>query len=105
MIIYMNYGQDIVEKMKILINKICRPFHTAIPQEFYGAYNITEVDQLCISRKDPRLIKWLEDHPKQQYQTIWIYEIPKGTKYRIITTESSCEDIEYFDDIEWEVAD
>ena len=91
--------------MKILINKTDLPFHIAVPQEFYDAYNITGVDQLCLSRKDPRLIKWLEDHPKQQYHAIWVEEIPKGTKYRIITTESGCEDIEYFDDIEWEVAD
>lgn len=27
-----------------------------------------------------------------------------GTRYRIITLESGCEDIEYFDDFEWEVA-
>ena len=91
--------------MKILINKTYLPFYNVVPQEFYDAYNITGVDQLCISRTDPRLIKWLEDHPKQQHHAIWVEEIPKGTKYRIIKSESGCEDIEYFDDIEWEVAD
>lgn len=91
--------------MKILINKSYLPFHNVVPQEFYDAYNITGVDQLCISRTDSRLIKWLEEHPKQQYHAIRVEEIPKGTKYRIITSESGCEDIEYFDDIEWEIAD
>ena len=91
--------------MKILINKTDQPFYSAVPQEFYDAYNITSADQLCLSRKDPRLIKWLEDHPKQQYHAILVEEIPKGTKYRIIVTESGCEDIEYFEDIVWEVAD
>ena len=91
--------------MKILINKTDQPFYSAVPQEFYDVYNITGADQLCLSRKDPRLIKWLEDHPKQQHHAIRVEEIPKGTKYRIITTESGCEDIEYFDDIEWEIAD
>ena len=91
--------------MKILINKTDQPFYSAVPQEFYDAYNITDVDQLCLSRKDPRLIKWLEDHPKQQHHAIRVEEIPKGTKYRIIVTESGCEDIEYFEDIVWEVAD
>ena len=90
--------------MKILINKTCLPFHIAVPQKFYDAYNIISIEQLRVSRKDPRLIKWLEEHPKQQY-AIWVEEIPKGTKYRIIKSESGCEDIEYFDDIEWEVAD
>lgn len=42
---------------------------------------------------------------KQHYHAIWVEEIPKGTKYRIITTEGGWEDIEYFDDIEWEIAD
>lgn len=91
--------------MKILINKTCLPFHIAVPQKFYDAYNIISIEQLRVSRKDPRLIKWLEDHPKQQHHTIWVEEIPKGTKYRIITTENGCEDIEYFDDVEWEIAD
>ena len=91
--------------MKILINKTDQPFYSAVPQEFYDAYNITGVDQLCLSRKDSRLIKWLEDHPKQQYHAIRVEEITKGTKYRIIVTESGCEDIEYFEDIVWEVAD
>ena len=50
--------------MKILINKTYRPFHNVVPQEFYDAYNITGIDQLCINRKDPRLIKWLENHPE-----------------------------------------
>lgn len=59
----------------------------------------------CLSRKDPRLIKWLEDHPNNRYHAIRVEEIPKGTKYRIIVTESGCEDIEYFEDIVWEVAD
>ena len=36
--------------------------------------------------------------------TIWIKEIPNGNKYRVIITESGCEDIEYFDGVEWEVA-
>lgn len=31
---------------------------------------------------------------------IWVEEIPEGTKYRVIVTESGCEDIEYFDDTE-----
>ena len=91
--------------MKILINKTDQPFYSTVPQEFYDACNITDIDQLCLSRKDPRLIKWLEDHPKQQHHAIRVEEIPKGTKYRIITTESGCEDIEYFDDIELEIAD
>ena len=91
--------------MKILINKTDQPFYSAVSQEFYDAYNIAGVDQLCLSRKDPRLIKWLEDHQKQQHHAILVEEIPKGTKYRIIVTESSCEDIEYFEDIVWEVAD
>lgn len=90
--------------MKILINKTCLPFHLAVPQKFYDVYDIISIEQLRVSRKDPRLIKWLEEHPKQQY-AIWVVEIPKGTKYRIIISESGCEDIEYFDDIEWEVAD
>lgn len=38
-------------------------------------------------------------------RAIWVEEIPKGTKYRIITTENGCEDIEYFDGVEWEIAD
>lgn len=91
--------------MKILINKTYLPFHNVVPQEFYDVYNITGVDQLCISRTDSRLIKWLEDHPKQQYHAIRVEEIPKGTKYRIITSESGCEDIEYLDDLEWKTAD
>lgn len=91
--------------MKILINKTDLPFHIAVPQEFCDVYNIINIERLRLSRKDPRLIKWLEEHPKQQHHAIWVEEIPKGTKYRIITSESGCEDIEYFDDIEWEVAD
>lgn len=90
--------------MKILINKTCLPFHIAVPQEFCDVYNIISTERLRLSRKDPRLIKWLEEHPKQQY-AIWVEEIPKGTKYRIIISESGCEDIEYFDNIEWEIAD
>ena len=90
--------------MKILINKTCLPFHIAVPQEFCDVYNIISIERLRLSRKDPRLIKWLEQHPKQQY-AIWVEEIPKGTKYRIIISESGCEDIEYFDNIEWEIAD
>ena len=91
--------------MKILVNKTYLPFYCVVPQEFYNAYNITGADQLCISRTDSRLIKWLEDHPEQQHHAIWVKEIPKGTKYRIIVLESGCEDVEYFDDIEWEIAD
>lgn len=36
---------------------------------------------------------------------IWVEEIPEETKYRIITSESGCEDIEYFDGTEEEIAD
>lgn len=36
---------------------------------------------------------------------IWVEEIPEGTKYRVITSGSGCEYIEYFDDGEWEIAD
>ena len=88
--------------MKIVINKTDLPLHSVVPQEFYDAYNITDVEQIFIDRKDPRLIKWLEDYPDP---ALCIYEIPKGTRYRIIITHSYCEDIEYFDDVEWEIAD
>lgn len=91
--------------MKILVNKTYLPFYSVVPKEFYNAYNITGVDQLCISRTDSRLIKWLEKHPKQQHHAIRVEEIPKGTKYRIIVTEDGNEDIEYFDDVVWEIAD
>lgn len=36
---------------------------------------------------------------------IWVEEIPEGTKYRVITSGSDCEYIEYFDELEWEIAD
>ena len=38
-------------------------------------------------------------------RAIQVEEIPRGTKHRIITAESGYEDIEYFDDVEWEIAD
>lgn len=37
--------------------------------------------------------------------TIWVEEIPRWTRYRIITSESGCEYIEYLDDSGWEIAD
>lgn len=93
--------------MKILINKTNEFICDIIPKEFKDLYckNDCPYYNKYLDRKDPRLIKWLEEHPKQQHHAIWVEEIPKGTKYRIITTESGCEDIEYFDDIEWEIAD
>ena len=36
---------------------------------------------------------------------ICVEEIPEGTKCGVIVLESGCEDIEYFDGIEWGVAD
>ena len=36
---------------------------------------------------------------------IWVEEIPRWTEYRIITSESGCEYIEYFDDNGWEITD
>ena len=36
---------------------------------------------------------------------VLVEEILEGTKYRIITTESGCKYIEYFDELEWEIAD
>lgn len=36
---------------------------------------------------------------------VLVEEIPRWTRYRIITSESGCEYIEYFDDSEWEIAD
>lgn len=93
--------------MKILINKTSEFICDVIPKEFKDLYcknNSVEYNKY-LYRKDKLLIKWLEDHPEQQHHAIWVEEIPKGTKYRIITSESGCEDIEYFDDIEWETAD
>ena len=37
--------------------------------------------------------------------TVLVEEIPEGTKYGVITSESGCEYIEYFDELEWEIAD
>ena len=92
--------------MKILINKTNEFICDVIPKEFKDIYckNNSPYYNKYLDRKDRLLIKWLEDHPKQQYHAIRVEEIPKGTKYRIITSESGCEDIEYFDDIEWEIA-
>lgn len=36
---------------------------------------------------------------------VLVEEIPEGTKYGVITSESSCEYIEYLDELEWEIAD
>ena len=36
---------------------------------------------------------------------IWVEEIPEGTKCGVITSESGCEYIEYFDGTEGEIAD
>lgn len=36
---------------------------------------------------------------------ILVEEIPEWTKYGVITSESGCEYIEYFDDTEEEIAD
>ena len=36
---------------------------------------------------------------------VLVEEIPEGTKYGVITSESDCEYIEYFDELEWEIAD
>ena len=36
---------------------------------------------------------------------VLVEEIPEGTKYGVITSESGCEYIEYFDELEWEIAD
>ena len=43
---------------------------------------------------------------KMKYNhTIWVEEIPERTKYRIITSKSGCEYIEYVDGTEGEIAD
>lgn len=103
--------------MKIVINTGWGGFQ--LSKEFYDYYKIPCVMYFggihCAIepwtediRKDPRVIKYIENFGSRAASGIYSYlrvvEIPKGTKYYIKEYDGA-ESIVTEDDIEWEVAD
>lgn len=99
--------------MKIIISEGYGGFH--VSEDFCKYYNIP-YERVCdscrpeedITRKDPRLIEYIEKYGGQKasgrYNNLVVKTIPNGTAYRICEYDGS-EYIEYRDEIEWEIAE
>ena len=102
--------------MKIVVSEGYGGFH--VSEDFCKYYNIPyETDEIVwrscmskegITRKDPRLIEYIEKYGSQKasgrYNNLVVKNIPDGTAYRICEYDGS-EYIEYRDEIEWETAE
>ena len=99
--------------MKIIISRSHGVW--SISENFYKHYNIPYRKEhgFCyskenITRKDPRLIEYIEKFGTKMASGIFGYlevvDIPNGTAYRICDYDGA-EYIEYRDDIKWEIAE
>ena len=97
--------------MKIVINESYGGFR--VSENFCKYYNIPYdkrnlAPKEPITRKDKRLIRYIEtygsDAASSSFSRLVVREIPNGKAYRI-SEYDGYEDIEYRDDIDWEIAE
>lgn len=99
--------------MKIVVNRNYGTFEMS--EDFYEHYNIPYTYKYgirCpienISRKDKRLIEYIEQYGSQKasggFSHLKVVDIPNGTAYRICDYDGA-EYIEYRDKIKWEIAE
>lgn len=114
MIQLQNYLDEKGIIVKIVINESYGGFH--VSENFCKYYNIPYEDgnfdfvipKEPITRKDKRLIRYIETYGSDAASSIFsrlvVREITNGKAYRI-SEYDGYEDIEYRDDIDWEIAE